>query len=89
MRKGRPKKSEAEERAERVMRALAGSALCWDELRRTMHLNDAIKLKNEGLLDYKRGHINVVDKKGMEAHTCECYQIIKRGYERLYRDLSA
>jgi hypothetical protein len=49
----------------------------------------SIKLKNEGLISYVRGHIQVVDKQGMEAHTCECYEIIKGEYESLYRDLSA
>ncbi len=34
-------------------------------------------LKKEGLIDYKREFITILDRKGLEARSCECYQIIR------------
>lgn len=34
----------------------------------------AMVLQNEGLIQYNRGHIKVIDQPGLEAFTCECYQ---------------
>lgn len=33
----------------------------------------AMVLQNEGLIQYSRGHIKIVDRPGLEAFTCECY----------------
>lgn len=33
-------------------------------------------LKKEGLIDYKRGVIRILDRKGLEARSCVCYRII-------------
>jgi len=44
--------------------------------------------RTAGLIGYQRGHIEVLDRVGLEALACECYQIIKRDYEHLYSDLS-
>jgi hypothetical protein len=30
-----------------------------------------------------RGHITVLDRRGLEARTCECYAVVKREYDRL------
>ena len=43
----------------------------------------ARKLQREGLIDYHRGHITVLDRQGLEAHTCECYQVVKMEFDRL------
>ena len=43
----------------------------------------AAKLQREGLIRYRRGHIDVLDRRGLEARACECYSVIKREYERL------
>jgi len=43
----------------------------------------ASNLQRAGLLRYRRGHITVVDRKGLEQRTCECYAVVKREYERL------
>jgi CRP-like cAMP-binding protein len=40
-------------------------------------------LQKAGLINYKRGHITVVDRAGLELRTCECYAVVKREYERL------
>ena len=34
-------------------------------------------LKKEKLIDYRRGVITIVDRKGLEKRSCECYQIIR------------
>jgi len=34
-------------------------------------------LKREKLIDYKRGVISILDRKGLEERSCECYQIIR------------
>lgn len=44
--------------------------------------------KNDGLIDYNRGRIQIINRQGLEARACECYQVIKDEYERLYADLA-
>jgi hypothetical protein len=41
------------------------------------HLQDA------GLIRYRRGHITVLDRTGLEHRTCECYAVVKKEYDRL------
>jgi Mn-dependent DtxR family transcriptional regulator len=43
----------------------------------------ALKLQRAGLIRYARGHMTVLDRRGLEARTCECYAVVKREYERL------
>ncbi len=43
----------------------------------------ALKLQKAGLIKYSRGHITVLDRKGLETRTCECYAVVKREYDRL------
>jgi hypothetical protein len=42
------------------------------------------KLHKAGLIDYRRGHITVLDRPGLEARVCECYQVVKTESERLF-----
>jgi CRP-like cAMP-binding protein len=35
-------------------------------------------LKDERLIEYARGVITIIDRKGLEARVCECYWLIKR-----------
>lgn len=44
------------------------------------------KLQHAGLINYKRGHITVLDRAGLEARSCECYAVVEREYKRLLRD---
>lgn len=44
------------------------------------------RLQNKGLIHYARGHISIVDRKGLEATVCECYQIVKGECDRLVGD---
>jgi CRP-like cAMP-binding protein len=41
------------------------------------------RLQKLGLIEYSRGHIVVLDRAGVEKHACECYQVVKKEYERL------
>jgi CRP-like cAMP-binding protein len=41
------------------------------------------RLQAKGLIDYNRGKITVIDRKGIEACSCECYAVVKREYDRL------
>ncbi|MDD5578540.1 MAG: Crp/Fnr family transcriptional regulator [Methylobacter sp.] len=41
------------------------------------------KLQKAGLISYRRGHIKVLDRKGLEARVCECYKVVKKESERL------
>jgi len=40
-------------------------------------------LQKAGLIDYRRGHITVLDRSGLEVRVCECYAVVKREYDRL------
>lgn len=42
----------------------------------------AIHLKEENLIEYRRGAIRIVDREGLEEAACECYRLIKRAYEQ-------
>jgi CRP-like cAMP-binding protein len=35
------------------------------------------QLKHENLIEYTRGEITILDRKGLEARSCECYRLIK------------
>ena len=41
------------------------------------------KLQKAGLIDYSRGRITVLDRPGLEARVCECYQVVKTEFDRL------
>jgi hypothetical protein len=43
----------------------------------------ALKLQQAGLIHYRRGHITVVDRDGLERRTCECYEVVRKEYARL------
>jgi hypothetical protein len=41
------------------------------------------RLQKAGLIRYVRGHITILDRKGLEAASCECYQVVKTEFDRL------
>jgi CRP-like cAMP-binding protein len=45
------------------------------------------KLQAAGYISYRRGHITVVDRVGLEAHVCECYAVVKKEMDRLLSDV--
>ncbi|WP_029002239.1 Crp/Fnr family transcriptional regulator [Azohydromonas australica] len=40
-------------------------------------------LQRDGLISYRRGHITVLDRAGLERRTCECYAVVRKEYDRL------
>jgi CRP-like cAMP-binding protein len=43
----------------------------------------ALALQKAGLIKYQRGHISVIDRPALEAHSCECYAVVRKEYQRL------
>jgi CRP-like cAMP-binding protein len=39
-------------------------------------------LRQAGLIDYRRGTMVVLDRKGLEQYSCECYRIVRDEYDR-------
>ncbi len=52
-------------------------------VRRVGITNAASELKRAGLVDYHRGQMLVVDRKGLEAAACSCYAVDRRTYAAL------
>ena len=49
----------------------------------------ASKLQRAGLIRYHRGCIQVLDRRGLEQHSCECYSVVRQAYDRLCDGASA
>lgn len=45
------------------------------------------KLQQAGIIRYRRGHITVLDRAGLHEHVCECYDVVKKEFDRLFRDV--
>ena len=45
------------------------------------------KLQREGFISYRRGHITVLDRVGLEGNVCECYSVVKKEFARLLSDV--
>ncbi|WP_428827047.1 diguanylate cyclase [Azonexus sp. IMCC34842] len=58
-------------------------------VRREAVTEAAVKLQAAGLIQYRRGHISITDRPGLEARACECYRIVRSEYTRLFRLLPA
>lgn len=43
----------------------------------------ALVLQAEELIHYRRGHIKIKDREGMEQYTCECYVTLKAEFDRV------
>ena len=41
------------------------------------------KLQADGLIQYRRGHIKVLDRAKLEKRVCECYAVVKKEFDRL------
>ena len=49
----------------------------------------ALQLQRDGFIRYHRGHIHVLDRHGLEQHSCECYGVVDRAYRQLRSGSSA
>ena len=47
------------------------------------------RLQKAALIEYRRGHITVLDRAGMEARVCECYAVVKKESDRLLNGVRA
>lgn len=45
------------------------------------------KLQARGYIRYRRGHITVLDRQGLEGAACECYGVVKKEFARLLSDV--
>jgi CRP-like cAMP-binding protein len=45
------------------------------------------KLQRAGFIRYRRGHISVLERSGLETHACECYAVVKKEFGRLLSDV--
>jgi CRP-like cAMP-binding protein len=45
------------------------------------------KLQRAGLISYHRGRITVLDRSGLEREVCECYEVVKKEFDRLLSDI--
>lgn len=52
-------------------------------VQRTTVTTVAGSLQTKGLIRYRRGVVDILDRAGLEAIACECYGAVRRGYERL------
>ena len=52
-------------------------------VRRTTVSLTAQILQNAGLIKYKRGHVSIVDRDGLESVSCECYSTVKENISRI------
>jgi Mn-dependent DtxR family transcriptional regulator len=43
-------------------------------------------LQRAGVIRYRRGHIEVLERPGLEARVCECYAVVKHELTRLLAD---
>lgn len=52
-------------------------------VRREGVTESAGKLQKAGIINYKRGHITVVNRPKLGERVCECYAVVKKEYDRL------
>lgn len=53
-------------------------------VRREAVTEAAGKLQSAGLIHYRRGHITVTDRPALELRVCECYEVVRSEYDRLF-----
>jgi CRP-like cAMP-binding protein len=41
------------------------------------------QLQREGMIDYTRGRVRVVDRPALEGRACECYHVVRATFDRL------
>lgn len=50
-------------------------------VRRSSVTAAACTFQQRGILDYRRGRIDILDERGLRAASCSCYEIIKHQYD--------
>jgi len=59
---------------------------CMLGVRREGITEAAGNLQRADLISYRRGHILVLDRLGLESRSCECYNVVKKEFHRLLCD---
>jgi hypothetical protein len=49
----------------------------------------AVALQKAALISYQHGRIRVLDRRGLEASACECYEVVRREFDRLLEKASS
>ena len=57
-------------------------------VRRESVTEAAGNLQTAGYIRYRRGHIAVLEREGLEGHVCECYGVVKKELDRLLTDVN-
>ncbi len=45
------------------------------------------RLQESGVIRYRRGHITVLQRPGLETRSCECYEVVRKEFARLLDDV--
>jgi hypothetical protein len=56
-------------------------------VRREGIVEAAGRLQRAGFISYRRGHISVLERSGLETRACECYAVVKTELSRLLSDV--
>ena len=56
-------------------------------VRRESVTEAAGQLQQAGFIRYRRGHISVLERTGLQTRTCECYEVVKKELRRLLSDV--
>ena len=56
-------------------------------VRREAITDAAGDLQRASIIRYRRGHISVLERSGLEARACECYVVVKKEMNRLLSDV--
>lgn len=57
-------------------------------VRRETITETAGNLQRYGFISYRRGHITILNRAGLESVTCECYGVVKKEFHRLLSETS-
>lgn len=55
-------------------------------IRRASVSEVAKELQEEGLIDYNRGQFRILNRAGLEARGCPCYEVVSDEFEHLYQN---
>jgi CRP-like cAMP-binding protein len=55
-------------------------------VRRASVADVARMLQRDGLIEYHRGTLTILDRAGLEKASCECYRFVQREFSRLFGD---
>jgi len=47
----------------------------------------ACRLQEAGVVSYRRGHLAVLERAGLEKRSCECYGVVRKEFARLLSDV--